>query len=82
MIGLASSAWLGHDALALQPGSRLGEHVLVGARDPPVEEDQVVGRPPVAPCYQAIADAQAAQGKPAVAARRSPMPMCARSDGS
>jgi hypothetical protein len=31
---------------------------------------------------RAIADAQAAQGKPAVAARRSPMPMCARSDGS
>ena len=31
MIGLASSAWLGHDALALQPGSRLGEHVLADA---------------------------------------------------
>ena len=31
MIELASSAWLGHDALALQLGSRLGEHVLADA---------------------------------------------------
>jgi hypothetical protein len=40
----ADSARLGQDALALQPGPRLGEHVLADYRDPPVEEDQVVGR--------------------------------------